>query len=197
MIAKIGLSALGGLAVVLVAGSGLAAEGANDVGRSSDESVEDAPRRGMNDSISLLGNLGYAYSAGTGFGVSGRYQHTVAETGILTSGKLHDDIGIEGSLDFNHYSWDFYGYDWSYNEFRVAASAVWNLWFSPQFALYPRLGVGYAFGSWSDNVGLGDPDGYGGLYFVGGAGLLYELEAVTLRAEVSNASLNLGVAFSL
>jgi len=27
--------------------------------------------------------------------------------------------------------------------------------------------------------------------------LLYELEAVTLRAEVSNAALNLGVSFSL
>jgi hypothetical protein len=196
MIAKMGLAGLSGLTAVLLAGSSVAAEGASDVDRSSEASSENAPRRGMNDSISLLGNLGYAYSAGTGFGASGRFQHTLSDTGILPSGKLHDDIGIEGALDFNHYSWDFYGFEWNYNEFRVSASAVWNLWFSPEFAIYPRLGLGYAFGSWSDNVGS-NPDGYGGLYFVGGAGLLYELEAVTLRAEVSNASLNLGVAFSL
>jgi hypothetical protein len=201
MIAKVGVSGLSALAALLLSGSSMAADGQNEGDRSAEsgeeESRENAPVRGMNNSVSVLASLGYAYAAGTGFGLSGRFQHTLSENGLLRNVKIHDDIGIEGSLDFNHYSWNFYGYEWSYNEIGVAASAVWNFWFSPEFAIYPRLGLGYAFGSWSDNSGLTNPDGYGGIYFVGGAGLLYELEAVTLRAEVSNAALNLGVSFSL
>jgi hypothetical protein len=156
------------------------------------------PGRGMHNSISLLANLGYAYSAGTGFGLSGRYQFTIVPEGVIHSSSFHDDIGIEPAVDFFHYSWDVLGYSWSYNEFRISASAVWNFWFSKDFAAYPRLGLAFGFGTWSDNVGVADPDGYGGVFFVGGAGVLYQLGgAWTLRAELNNASLGLGAALSL
>jgi hypothetical protein len=198
MIAKIGVVGSSAITALLLSGSSMAADGVAEAEQTGEaESSENAPKRGMNDSVSVLGSLGYAYAAGTGFGLSGRYQHTLSDSGILQSGNIRDDIGIEGGLDFYHYSWNFYGYEWSYNEIGVSATAVWNLWFSPQFAIYPRLGLGYAFGSWSDNTGSTNPDGYGGVYFIGGAGVLYELDAITLRAEVSNAALNFGVAFSL
>jgi len=189
------------------AGGALPAESANAGSPRPTESVHvdtasggDAaasPERGMHNSISLLLNLGYAYSAGTGLGVSGRYQYTLVPEGFLHSSSIHDDFGIEAGVDFFHYSWDFYGVGWSYNEFGISASAVWNLWFTKQFAAYPRLGLGFAFGSWSDNTGFGSPGGYGGLFLVGGAGVLYQLSAITLRAEVSNNYLGLGAAISL
>jgi len=190
-----GLSVLGGL---LVAGNVRAAEAEIHVDTASGSTAEASPpARGMHNSVSLLANLGYAYSAGTGFGLSGRYQYTIVPEGVIHSGSIHDDFGIEPAVDFFHYSWDFGGYSWTYNEFDLSASVVWNLWFTKEFAAYPRLGLGFGFGSWSDNVGIGNPGGYGGIFVFGGAGVLYQLAPVTLRAEVSNASLALGAAISL
>lgn len=153
---------------------------------------------GMHQTISVLGNLGYAYSAGTGFGLSGRYQHSIVPEGVIKSGSISDDFGIEAAVDWFHYSWDILGYSWTYNEIDLSASVVWNLWFTDQFAAYPRLGLGFGFGSWSDNdLGLSEPGGYGGLIFVGGVGVVYKLEPIALRAELTNGSLALGVAFQL
>jgi hypothetical protein len=168
-----------------------------DSGDATEASENPGPARGMNQAISALGSLGYAYSAGTGFGLSGRYQFTVSPDGVLDTPSVHDDFGVEAAVDYQHYNWGYAGYDWSYNEFGLSGSAVWNLWFSERFAAYPRLGLGFAFGTWSSNRNLSHPRGYGGLYLVGGAGVLYELEALTLRAEVSSAALHLGAAISL
>ncbi|MEO8182424.1 MAG: hypothetical protein ABI895_26610 [Deltaproteobacteria bacterium] len=190
------LSVLGGL---LVAGNVCAAEGQVNINVDSTGggAGASAPSPGMHNSVSLLANLGYAYSAGTGFGLSGRYQFTIVPEGVIHSSSIHDDFGIEPAVDFFHYSWDFGPYSWTYNEFGLSAAVVWNLWFTKEFAAYPRLGLGFAFGSWSDNDGIGNPGGYGGLVFVGGAGVLYQLGSLTLRAELNNASLGLGVAINL
>jgi hypothetical protein len=195
MVSKALVSALGVLGGLLVASTALAAEQAVD--SSGVGAGEAQPASGMNNAISLLGNFGYAYGAGTGFGLSGRYQITVVPDGFLKPGTIHDDFGIEPAVDFYHYSWDFYGYSWSYNEIGLSASAIWNLWFTDEFAAYPRLGLGFGFGSWSDNTGVASPGGYGGVFLVGGAGILYALNPITLRAEVSNNSLCLGVALTL
>jgi hypothetical protein len=212
MISRVCVARLGVLGGLLSAGSAGAAEAAAStdatasgalpaehasVDTTSGGDVGARPARGMHNSISLLLNLGYAYSAGTGLGLSGRYQYTVVPEGFLHSGSIRDDFGIEAGVDFFHYSWDIAGYSWTYNEFGISASAVWNLWFTKEFAAYPRLGLGFAFGSWSDNTGFGTPGGYGGLFLVGGAGVLYELAPVTLRAEISNNYLGLGAAISL
>ncbi len=222
MISRVCVARLGVLGSLLIAGSASAAEAAAsaeaNAGTLPAESANagsaasagqvhvDTPSSGesgvqsggsMHNSISLLLNLGYAYSAGTGLGVSGRYQYTIVPEGFLHSSSIHDDFGVEAGVDFFHYSWDILGYSWTYNEFGISASAVWNLWFTKEFAAYPRLGLGFAFGSWSDNTGFGSPGGYGGLFLVGGAGVLYQLSAVTLRAEVSNNYLGLGAAISL
>jgi hypothetical protein len=197
MVSRVVVGSLSLMAALALASSASAAEGAASVDTTVETSGAPAPGRGMNQTISLLGNLGYAYSAGTGFGVSGRYQHTIVPEGVIKSASISDDFGIEGAVDYFHYSWDILGYSWSYNEVVLSASVVWNLWFTNEFAAYPRLGLGFGFGSFSDNTGLSSPGGYGGLAFVGGAGVLYELEPITLRAELTNGSLALGVAFSL
>ncbi|HEU4579751.1 MAG TPA: hypothetical protein VFS67_15940 [Polyangiaceae bacterium] len=212
MISRVCVASLGVLGGLLVAGGAGAAEAAASTDASaggalpaehtnadttSGGGAASRPARGMHNSISLLLNLGYAYSAGTGLGVSGRYQYTVVPEGFLHSSSIRDDFGVEAAVDFFHYSWDLLGYSWTYNEVGLSASAVWNLWFSEQFAAYPRLGLGFAFGSFSDNTGFSAPGGYGGLFLVGGAGVLYELAPVTLRAEVSNNYLGLGAAISL
>jgi len=195
MVKQVSLTGLGLLGALSWAGNALATEVDVAAGGGSATS---AGHRGMNDTISLLGNFGYAYSAGTGFGLSGRFQHTVVPEGFIEHSKITDDLGIEAAVDYYHYSWDFFGYSWSYNEFGLSASAVWNVWFTKEFAAYPRLGLGFAFGSFSGNDGIASPSGgYGGLFFVGGAGVLYELAPVTLRAEVSNSSLCLGAAISI
>ncbi len=197
MIEKYCVAGAGALAAVLLAGSSMAEDAVvvSDGSPPATSAESRTPERGMHNSISVMGSLGYAYSAGSGFGLTGRYQYTVLKEGFLRSARLPDDFGIEGAFDYTHYSWDLLGYGWTYNEFGISATAIWNLWFTKHFAAYPRLGIGYAFGSWSGDVG--NPDGYGGVYLVAGAGVLYELEAVTLRAEVSNNALNFGVAFSL
>lgn len=197
MVSRLVAGSVSLITALTLAGSAAAAEGEAtlDVNRSA--SGAPSPGRGMNQTISILGNLGYGYSAGTGFGVSGRYQHTIVPDGVLESASLSDDFGIEGAVDYYHYSWEFFGANWSYNEIVLSASVVWNLWFTNEFAAYPRLGLGYGFGSWSDNTGLVEPSGYGGLVFVGGVGVVYELNPITLRAELTNGSLGLGVAFSL
>ncbi len=196
MVSRLGVGGVSLMAALALASSASAAEATVDVNSGSTSSAP-TPGRGMNQTISLLGNLGYAYSAGTGFGASARYQHTIVPEGVIKSGSISDDFGIEGAVDYFHYSWDILGYSWSYNEVVISASVVWNLWFTDEFAAYPRLGLGFGFGSWSDNTGLSTPGGYGGLTFVGGAGVLYELDPITLRAELTNGSLGLGVAFSL
>jgi len=190
-----GVSVLGGLAL---AGSVLAAEG-DTGGETRGNERRIPPEYGMQNAISLLGNLGYGYGAGTGVGLSARYQHIVVPNGFMTSTPIFDEFGIEAGVDFTHYSFGILGYDWSYNEIALTATAVWNVWFTPKFAAYPRVGLGFGFGSWSgeDDLDLSNPSGYGGLYLIGGAGVLYEFGAVKLRGEVSNTTLSGGIAFSI
>jgi hypothetical protein len=197
MVSRVVVGSVSLMAALALASGASAAEGTVSVDTTVETSGAPTPGRGMNGTISLLGNLGYGYSAGTGFGVSGRYQHTIVPDGVIKSSSLSDDFGIEGAVDYYHYSWDIGFAEWSYNEVVLSASVVWNLWFSKEFAAYPRLGIGYGFGSFSDNTGFSAPGGYGGLAFVGGVGVLYELEPITLRAELTNGSLGLGVAISL
>jgi len=128
-----GLNVVGGL---LVAGNVRAAEAEIHVDTaSSSTAAASPPARGMHNSVSLLANLGYAYSAGTGFGLSGRYQYTIVPEGVIHSGSIHDDFGIEPAVDFFHYSWDFGGYSWTYNEFDLSASAFLGM---PRRALRER-----------------------------------------------------------
>jgi hypothetical protein len=153
----------------------------------------------MDNTISVFGILGYRYSAGSGFGLGARYQKVVVPQGFLklTNG-IHDELGIEGGVDYVHYAWDFYGLGgWSYNEFNIVVGATWNFWLNDKLALYPKLDLGFGFGSWSAPADwtYGNPSGYGGVFFAGSAGIVYKMDKLLLRAEVGSGSLRAGVGF--
>lgn len=141
----------------------------------------------MNNQFSAFGLLSYWY-AESGLGVGARYQKSLVPAGVLRLPTVHDDIGLEGGVDYAHYS--FFGY--SYNEVAVVVGAVWNFWLlDDRLALYPKIDMGYRFGSWA-GTSLG---GYGGIVLQGAAGIAYRLSPVTLRAEAGSGTLRLGAGF--
>ena len=150
----------------------------------------------MDNTISVFGLLGYEYSfAGSGFGLGARYQKVVVPAGFLhlTNG-VRDELGVEGGVDYVSYSW---GNGWSYNEFSVVVGVTWNFWLNPKLALYPKLDIGYRFGSVSAPVGFAtDYYSTGGVLFQGAAGIVYKLDRILLRAEVGSGYLRAGVGFT-
>jgi hypothetical protein len=157
------------------------------------------PVGGMDGQISAWGIYSYRYSFG-GYGLGARYQKTVLPQGVLNNPSIREDIGIEGGIDFAHYSWD-YGFGssaWTYNEFSIVAGPVWNFWLSPQIAVYPKLDIGFAFGSWTVPSGLSSnlhPTS-GGVLFQGAVGGVYKLDKFALRLELGSAYIRGGVAMN-
>ncbi len=141
----------------------------------------------------------YAYGAGSGYGLGARYQLVVVPQGFLhLQGPAHDELGIEFGVDWAHYSWGFYGYNWTYNEISPVVGAAWNFWLTPQLNLYPKIDLAFRFGTWSTNAYYGHPSGYGGVGLELAAGLAFKLNnQFALRAEAGTYALRLGVAFSM
>lgn len=149
----------------------------------------------MNNTLSPWGLLGYGYGAGAGFGIGARYQIEIVPQGFLPR-RFKDELGLEFGMDWLYYSWSFYGYTWTFNEFAPVVGVVWNVWFTNRFAVYPKIDTGFRFGTWSGGgAGLGNPSGYGGFLVEGAAGVIYNTGPVMLRAEVGSYALRLGVAF--
>jgi hypothetical protein len=144
-----------------------------------------ASQAGLDNSISAFGVFGYWY-ASTGVGLAGRYQKTINRQGVLHLPNIHDDIGFEGGVDYYHYG--FAGY--SLNEFLILAGVTWNFWLAEdKIAVYPKIEMGFGFGSFSNGV---DAVGYGGFTYQGLAGIAYKLSSLTLRGEVGSGTLRLG-----
>lgn len=142
----------------------------------------------MDNVVSAFGLLSYWYSE-SGVGLGARYQKTIAPDGVIKLPNVHDEFGFEAGVDYSHY--EFIGL--AYNEIALLAGGVWNFWFlKDKLALYPKLELGYRFGSWSE----GSIGGYGGLVFQGSAGVVYRLERLMLRAEAGSGSLRLGAGLS-
>jgi hypothetical protein len=141
----------------------------------------------FDNGVSLFGVFNYIYGDGHGFGVAARYQKTLIRGIVLAHHpRFHDDMGIEVGPTLTHYSFDYGFGTYSHTEFSLVAGWVWNFWFSDKFAAYPKLEIGYRFGS-DDNV-----PGIGGFEFIASAGAMYKIEPVTLRAEVGSGELRLG-----
>ena len=146
----------------------------------------------------VLGAFSFAYT-GTGFGVLGYFQLPVVPDGVLHSVPwLRDVISVEAGLAIRHHAWNTGGgatrYDWSFTEVSISATGNWNFWFTPQFAAYPRIGVGFGFGSVATPNGYaGVAYNYGGLHGIAGAGVIYRLGSFGLRAELDNRTLAVGV----
>jgi hypothetical protein len=158
--------------------------------------AKSAPRRG-GQMLSFWGVLDPGPV--DGIGVGGRAMLPLAPQGILQHPRIKDELTLELGADLVHYS-DRVGYpyyvDYSWNGFLPVVGATWNFWFTPDLALYPKLDVGYWFGwyrGWDDRYGRSS---YGGAFLQGAVGLIYRLQAVSLRVELGSGLLRLGAGFA-
>jgi hypothetical protein len=129
-----------------------------------------------------------------GIGVGGRFMMPLPIPPLLTGTNLRDSFGLEFGADYLHWSYGYLNYgNYSWSEIVPVVGMMWNVWLTPQFALYPKIELGYAFGWFSDwNFGGSRPT-YGGFFYDGDAGALYKLNnGLTLRAEVGVDGLKLG-----
>ena len=138
-----------------------------------------------------------------GAGVGVRFMLPIAPQGVIRGSTVHDEFTLEFGADFVHYSDRVgpYGYYQSYtwNGFLPVVGATWNFWLTPQFALYPKLDLGYWVGSyggtWVDQYGYVRHD-FDGFFIQGAVGLIFRLQSLALRAEAGSGLLRLGVGFN-
>jgi hypothetical protein len=157
-----------------------------------------APGRGSH-SLSLWGVLDPGPIDGAGIG--GRFTLPIEPNGVLNHPRVKDEFTLELGADFVHYQDrvgvpGFFEVDYTWNGFLLVAGGTWNFWFTPRFAVYPKLDVGYFFGWYSDEdfgpVGRHDFDG---IFIQGAAGLIYRFQTMSLRMELGSGLLRIGVGF--
>jgi hypothetical protein len=136
-----------------------------------------------------------------GFGAGARFMMPLPIPSLLANAgtSLRDTWDLEFGADILHWSYDFGvpgdSFNYSWTEVLPVAGVMWNLWFTKNFAVYPKLELGYAFGWFSDwNTGAGNNQPtYGGFFIAGDAGALYKLDnGLTLRAELGSDGLKAG-----
>jgi hypothetical protein len=130
-----------------------------------------------------------------GVGVGARYMFPVGIPSLLSHTSLKDSWAIEAGLDFVHRSDDYGAFNYDYNEFIPTVGMMWIVWLRNDFAVYPKIDGGWAFGfDNSNNNCVGCT--LGGVWIEGAAGLLYEVGGgLTLRAELGNYGAKGGVAW--
>lgn len=133
-----------------------------------------------------------------GLGFGGRMMFPLAFQGVVHAPNVHDTFAIEAGADFLHWSYDYgpagpNGGNYSWTEILAVGGVMWSFWFNDQFAIYPKLELGYAFGWFSGYQYAGRPS-YGGLFLAGDAGAIYKLSnGLSLRAELGSDGLKAGV----
>lgn len=137
-----------------------------------------------------------------GIGIGGRYLLPLAP-GVVHHPRIRDEFTLEFGADFLHYGDTVgvppYEVEYSWNGLLFAVGGAWNFWLTPRFAVYPKLDLGFSFGSysgWSDRYGYGRHD-YGGLYVEPALGLIYAFGRAAFRLELGSDLIRLGLAFSL
>jgi hypothetical protein len=159
------------------------------------------PRGGH--SLSVWGVFDAGGPGGVGLGM--RLTLPLVPEGVLRHPTIKDEFVLELGADFVHYGAQlgFYPYyiDYTWNGVLPVVGAAWNVWFTPRFAIYPKLDLGYWIGWWGGwNTYYGATYGYirpsyGGFFIQGALGFIYRLDPVALRAELGTGLLRLGVAF--
>jgi hypothetical protein len=140
--------------------------------------------------LSAWGIVGY----GNGLGVGGRFMMTAIPEGFLQHDRLKDQLAVEVGVDLLRFSFSFLNEDYGFMAVLPVAGVLWNVWLNDQFALYPKLDLGYAVGfftGWDD--GWGNRPTHGGFFWQTSAGLLYKTRSVALRLELGNGLLKAGV----
>ncbi len=140
------------------------------------------------------------YGVGAGF----RVGIPIAPQGVIHSPKVRDEFVLEVGGDYLHYEENVgYPYDahYSWNGIVGVAGLQWNFWLNHQFALYPKLDLGFETGwytGWDPYYGTYyERHSYGGLFAQVAGGLIYRLGTVDLRAELGTEMFRIGVGFRL
>jgi len=153
-----------------------------------------APGSGI-DAWAILG-----YGDGAGLGIA--YHTPLVPEGFLRHGSgsvLRDSLDLDLGLDWvSYWGYRVNGYDYGWAQFDLHADVRWDLWLTPQFALYPKAGLGFGVGWYTGtwNSAYGDRRTIGGLYPEIALGAAWRWRRdLTLRAEVGYVGLKLGLGF--
>lgn len=150
--------------------------------------------------LSVWGVLDPGPIDGVGAGI--RFMLPIAP-GVIRGSHVHDEFTLEFGADFLHYNdrvgpfgGPYVSYDW--NGFLPVVGATWNFWFTPNFALYPKLDLGYWSGwysGWTDAYGYHHHD-FDGFFIQGAVGMILRLQSVALRVEAGSGLLRVGAGFA-
>jgi hypothetical protein len=133
----------------------------------------------------ILGGGDLAWGGGGGLGVG---YHTPLVPGGLLHGSgsgIRDSLDLDVGLDWligHHWNPDF---GWSFVDLH--AGIRWDLWLTPQLAVYPKAGLGVSFGDRRVMDGVYPEIALGGALKV--------RQDLTLRAEIGWVGLKLGLGF--
>src|ERR1051325_7239979 len=104
-----------------------------------------------------------------GIGVGARIMWPVGLPPLLTNtnSRVHDRWALEAGADLLHWSYGyiapgFANFNYSWTELVPVVGIMWNVWLNDQFAFYPKVEIGYAFGWFSNWQGGGPQPPYGG-----------------------------------
>lgn len=123
--------------------------------------------------------------------------------GIVQHPRIKDEFVLEPGIDFVHYhhrvGWypNYVSYDW--NGLLFAVGGAWQFWFTPSFALYPKLDLGWWYGwyrGWDNRYNYARDD-FDGIFIQGAVGLIYRVNRAQLRLELGSGLLRLGVGFAI
>jgi hypothetical protein len=173
------------------------------VARAADEAAAPAAVEfklvGEGTGVAAWGILG---GWGNGLGLGARYVMPLIPGGVLKGSVpsfKKDSIEVEAGADFVRYTFSYAWIDTSYSVLRPAVGAKWSLWFNDQFAVYPKVELGFDISWWSStNWPYGySPESHTGIYFDAAAGVLYRIASkFDLRAELGIDGIRAGVAFN-
>lgn len=141
------------------------------------------------------------FDSGWGFGI--RYKMPLAPKGVIgpNASNIRDEVDLEFGGDLVRYQ---YGYNvppdqfhYSWTSIRPRVGVMWEFWFTPEIALYPKLDLGYEFGWFDGWDAPGDPPGWNGLFLEPSIGFIWQFKPTTsLRVEAGSEGLKLGVGFA-
>ncbi len=163
---------------------------------------------GLDGNVTVLGILGYSYYFANAYGLGIRYQKTLAPN--LLRAQIRDDLALEGGLDLTYSSWtSYWDYPYTvtgtYTAVSPVVGLVWNFWLNDKIAIYPKMDLGWEFGSvkwdstnpyWNSTL-YWSSHAYGGAYLDLAGGLAIKLERVSLRLQAGIHGLYAGVGFQL
>jgi len=140
----------------------------------------------------------------SGWGVGVRYKTALVPRGVIgpNASSIRDEVDLEFGGDLVNYDYRYnvppFDYRYSWTAIRPRVGVMWEFWFTPQIALYPKLDLGYEFGWFNGWDAPGSPPAWNGLFLEPALGFIWQFRATTsLRVEAGTEGLKLGVGFAI